>query len=330
MSHTCAKCSSLSIVKNGHTYHKKQRLKCKECGYQFTEYSTKIYIGETIREQVRKLLLERIPLAGIIRVLGVSKTWLSKFRLSEYAALPDNLNADIRMPTEEVYKSDNLDNIICSLPEWLRESALPTPLEQADWAEIIEDAPPLYTDINPLESIYCEPELTNPDFIEQVATQSLKDPVFKKLYETKLVHIIAKFVCEADEVWSFVGKKSNKQWIWLVQNKANKQIIGYFVGDHSTESAQKLWESIPLVFREKAFFCTDFWDAYNAVIPEDQHHAGGKDIGFVNHLERFNCTLRQRCSRLVRKSLSFSKSLTHHIGAIKYFICHYNKTCFIT
>jgi len=27
---------------------------------------------------------------------------------------------------------------------------------------------------------------------------------------------------------------------------------------------------------------------------------------------------------LVRKSLPFSKKLANHIGAIKYFICHYN------
>ena len=45
-----------------------------------------------------------------------------------------------------------------------------------------------------------------------------------------------------------------------------------------------------------------------------------------NHVERFNNTLRQRVSRLAREALSFSKKLTHHIGAIKYFICHYNLT----
>jgi len=27
----------------------------------------------------------------------------------------------------------------------------------------------------------------------------------------------------------------------------------------------------------------------------------------------------------VREALSFSKSLRNHIGAIKYFICHYNQ-----
>jgi IS1 family transposase len=44
----------------------------------------------------------------------------------------------------------------------------------------------------------------------------------------------------------------------------------------------------------------------------------------TNHIERFNNTLRQRVSRLVRSALSFSKKLSNHIGAIKYFICNYN------
>jgi insertion element IS1 protein InsB len=46
----------------------------------------------------------------------------------------------------------------------------------------------------------------------------------------------------------------------------------------------------------------------------------------TNHVERFNCTLRQRVSRLVRSTLSFSKKLANHIGAIKSFICDYNLT----
>jgi insertion element IS1 protein InsB len=29
-------------------------------------------------------------------------------------------------------------------------------------------------------------------------------------------------------------------------------------------------------------------------------------------------------SRLVRGTLSFSKKLANHVGAIKFFICHYN------
>jgi len=46
--------------------------------------------------------------------------------------------------------------------------------------------------------------------------------------------------------------------------------------------------------------------------------------GETNHLERFNNTLRQRVSRLGRKTLSFSKKHSHHLAAIWYFIHHYN------
>lgn len=43
------------------------------------------------------------------------------------------------------------------------------------------------------------------------------------------------------------------------------------------------------------------------------------------YIERFNNALRQRVSRLVRKTLSFSKKLENHVGTIWYFIHHYNK-----
>jgi len=46
--------------------------------------------------------------------------------------------------------------------------------------------------------------------------------------------------------------------------------------------------------------------------------------GKTSYIERFNCTIRQRCARLVRKTLSFSKKITNHIGVIKMFICDYN------
>ena len=41
------------------------------------------------------------------------------------------------------------------------------------------------------------------------------------------------------------------------------------------------------------------------------------------YMERFNNTLRQRVGRLVHKTLSFSKKLSNHIGAIWYFVHHY-------
>jgi insertion element IS1 protein InsB len=85
-----------------------------------------------------------------------------------------------------------------------------------------------------------------------------------------------------------------------------------------------LWAKIPWVYRAQATFHTDQYDAYSGVILAARHKAITKHARNTNHSERVNTTLRQRVSRLVRETLSFSKKLAHHIGAIKYFICHYN------
>lgn len=232
---SCPRCQLSHIKKNGHTYYGKQNYRCKSCGRQFVENSQ--LIGQSKRELVEKLLLERISLSGICRVLDISLTWLLDF-------------------IEQVYQRNDKE----------------LNFSQAEFADELE------------------------------------------------------IVClEADELWSYVRKKTNKQWLWLVIEKSSKQIVAVEIGDHSEESAKKLYQQIPEQIREKATFYTDLWKAYSEVIPAEQHIKCEKGSGLTNTIERFNCTLRQRVSRLVRKSLSFSKKQENHEGAIRYFICHYNK-----
>lgn len=132
------------------------------------------------------------------------------------------------------------------------------------------------------------------------------------------------FCLEADELWSFVTRRANKRWIWLVLERRTRQIIALEIGDRSQDSAARLWAKVPLAIKAQALVLTDCWDAYAVAIPAAQHVACEKQSGQVSLIERFNCTLRQRVSRLVRKSLSFSKSDWFHEEAIKYFIAHYN------
>jgi insertion element IS1 protein InsB len=138
--------------------------------------------------------------------------------------------------------------------------------------------------------------------------------------------VMSRLEAEADERWSFVQKKANKPWIWIAMDAKTRQIIAFHVGDRRGESGKALWANIPLVYREQATFHTDQYAVYKGVIPAEQHRAITKQARKTNHIERFNNTLRQRVSRLVRETLSFSKKLANHIGAIKYFICHYNLT----
>ena len=138
--------------------------------------------------------------------------------------------------------------------------------------------------------------------------------------------LLSRLEAEADEMWSFVQKKANKQWIWIAMDATTHQIIAFHVGDRSRASGKDLWANIPTVYRDQATFHTDQYDVYKGVIPAEQHRAITKKARKTNHIERFNNTLRQRVSRLVRETLSFSKTLANHIGALKYFICHYNLT----
>jgi len=123
-----------------------------------------------------------------------------------------------------------------------------------------------------------------------------------------------------------VDNKGNKQWVWLALDAATREVVGVDIGARDEAAARKLWDSLAAVYRQCAIAYTDFWTAYAAVLPSTRHRAVGKETGKTNYVERFNNTLRQRVSRLVRKILSFSKSVENHIGAIWYFVHAYNKS----
>jgi insertion element IS1 protein InsB len=125
-------------------------------------------------------------------------------------------------------------------------------------------------------------------------------------------------------MWSFVGEKRQAWWVWVALDDGTRQVVAMMVGGRDAFTAGCLWEVLPPEYRDGATVFTDFWAAYRAVIPEARHVASGKDAGKTNHVERFWCTVRQRCGRFVRKTLSFSKCDSNHIGALWYFVRHYN------
>ena len=131
-------------------------------------------------------------------------------------------------------------------------------------------------------------------------------------------------IMELDELWSFVLKKSGQAWIWIALCRKTKQVVAYAVGDRSEETCRKLWNAVPEEYR-KGHCYSDFWRAYQLVIPEEQHSAVGKETGETAHVERWNNTLRQRLGRFVRKTLSFSKSLFMHDACLRLFLHRYNR-----
>ena len=131
-------------------------------------------------------------------------------------------------------------------------------------------------------------------------------------------------ILELDELWSFVGCKANVRWVWIALCRQTRQVIAYFVGDRSAESARALRERIPPDYRCRASR-SDFWLAYEEVFPRRTHRCCDKSEGETCHVERWNNTLRQRLGRFVRKTLSFSKCDRMHELALRLFIHEYNQ-----
>jgi IS1 family transposase len=86
--------------------------------------------------------------------------------------------------------------------------------------------------------------------------------------------------------------------MWLVLERQTRRIVGLAFGDHSQETCRTLWASLPPDYRKRGLCYSDFWQAYRAVLPSKRHRAVGKETGQTAHIERFNLTLRQRCSNL--------------------------------
>ncbi len=87
---------------------------------------------------------------------------------------------------------------------------------------------------------------------------------------TTLLPTQADDVLELDELWSFVLKKDNQQWIWIALCRPTRQIVAYYVGDHSDESCRQLWAQVPEPYK-KGHSYSDFWGAYQRVIDTGRH-----------------------------------------------------------
>lgn len=105
--------------------------------------------------------------------------------------------------------------------------------------------------------------------------------------------------------------------------RRTRQIVAFVIGDRSEATCRQLLQAIPEPYRACRSY-SDFWRAYEAVLPAETHHCVGKETGLTAHQERWYCTLRQRLARYVRQTLSFSKKDANHDAVTRWFITEYN------
>ncbi len=79
---------------------------------------------------------------------------------------------------------------------------------------------------------------------------------------------------ELDEMWSFVGKNKNPQWLWHAIDRLTGQILAYVFGRRKDEVFLKL-KNLLETFGIK-HYCTDGLGTYRRHLPEDRHEIGKK------------------------------------------------------
>jgi hypothetical protein len=65
----------------------------KDCGRQFVKDPQNKVISQETKELIDKLLLEKLPLAGIARVAEVSEPWLQSHVDQKYEAVPKQVES---------------------------------------------------------------------------------------------------------------------------------------------------------------------------------------------------------------------------------------------
>ena len=88
----CPGCGSEQTVKNGRIHNGKAKRMCKVCRRQFVPDATKKVISPQTWALIDRLLLEKIPLAGIVRVTGISADHLQTYVNRKYAAVPRDIS----------------------------------------------------------------------------------------------------------------------------------------------------------------------------------------------------------------------------------------------
>lgn len=120
---------------------------------------------------------------------------------------------------------------------------------------------------------------------------------------------------EMDEMWSFIGNKTEQRWLWYAIEKESKKVLAYVLGkreDSAFLELKKLLEPFQI-----DHFYTDNWGAYERNLPAENHIIGKQN---TQQIERKNLDFRTRIKRLVRKTICFSKTIFFHDLVIGLFI----------
>lgn len=119
-------------------------------------------------------------------------------------------------------------------------------------------------------------------------------------------------VYEMDELCTYIGHKSNRQWIVYAICRESKTIAGFCVGSRSKDTINSVIRT--LLLYDPLMICTDKFHLYRLLVPTSIHQT---KLRSTNHIERKNLTLRTHLKRLSRRTICFSRSAAMLTACLK-------------
>jgi len=123
---------------------------------------------------------------------------------------------------------------------------------------------------------------------------------------------------EIDEMWSYVGKKSNPRWLWHAIDHRSGKVLAYVFGRRKDEIFRQL-KALLEPFAITRFYPDD-WGAYERHLEAYKHELGKQKTQKIGNK---HLNLRTRIKRLARKTICFSKTVFMHDLVIGLFINRY-------
>lgn len=111
-------------------------------------------------------------------------------------------------------------------------------------------------------------------------------------------------LAELDELQTYIGRKTDKIWIWTGTDLLVPGIIAMEIGDRSGQTFNKLWQRIK-IWDSRRYF-TDGYCVYANYIEPKRHKVLPKTQ--LTKVEGENTRLRHYLARLHRATLCYSKS----------------------
>lgn len=219
--------------------------------------------------------------------------------------------------------------------------------------------------LNSLIDIFKRKESTIVRWLARAAQQCKK--VTKYMLSDRITYIA--LVIQLDELKTRVKTKANEQWIWTVIDAISKLWIAFHTGKRTFAQGKRFFKKMRQILLNKPKLAIsdglDFYETllfnnfrgikYAQIIKKyvgkklDKIVIRGKlrtskrkatqilqELGIGNtvnnaYIERLNLTLRNHCSRLIRRSICFSKKLLkleEHIAILQayYNLCRFHKS----